>query len=202
MNLPGMIGIVLLAPALGNATQPDPLPDVTVDLRIATVATPGVVEQAKVTAVAIFAGVGITLTWRGHGRESGAGVPVLIELNENSRAEEQPDALAETFPFAGVKCIMIRYDRVRQTVGASKRLEPLLLAHVMVHELAHVLQCVDRHSLTGIMKARWTQDDYRDMLWRPLTFTEEDIELLNLGLQYLRAQGGSAVTSSNSGHPR
>ena len=35
----------------------------------------------------------------------------------------------------------------------------MLLAHVLVHEITHVLEGVDRHTGQGVMKARWTEDD-------------------------------------------
>ncbi len=64
----------------------------------------------------------------------------------------------------------------------------MLLAHELVHEITHILQCLDRHSETGVMKARWTADDYCEMRWKPLTFTPEDIQLIHLGMQMLRSR--------------
>lgn len=60
---------------------------------------------------------------------------------------------------------------------------PCLLAHVMAHEITHMLQGVSRHSLTGVMKPRWDRNDYSQMAWRPLAFTEGDIALIQLGMK-------------------
>ena len=57
-----------------------------------------------------------------------------------------------------------------------------LLAHVLVHEITHILQGITRHSETGIMKAHWTPEDYEEMQLRPLSFTRKDIELIQIGL--------------------
>jgi len=57
-----------------------------------------------------------------------------------------------------------------------------LLAHVLVHEITHILQGTCRHSDTGIMKARWTHQDYMEMGQKPLSFTEEDLQLIRTGL--------------------
>ena len=57
-----------------------------------------------------------------------------------------------------------------------------LLAHVLVHEITHVLQPTPRHSTEGVMKARWTKDDISSMMWGPMPFTSEDINLIRLGL--------------------
>lgn len=57
-----------------------------------------------------------------------------------------------------------------------------LLAHVLVHEITHILQGTCRHSDTGIMKARWTHQDYMEMGQKPLSFTEKDLQLIRTGL--------------------
>jgi hypothetical protein len=49
---------------------------------------------------------------------------------------------------------------------------------VLVHEITHILQGVDRHSESGIMKAQWTIDDYRAMASKPLSFTPLDVKLI------------------------
>jgi hypothetical protein len=58
----------------------------------------------------------------------------------------------------------------------------MLLAHVMVHEIAHILQGVYRHSDNGVMKAVWTGQDYSQMRVGALPFAPEDVELIHLGL--------------------
>ena len=50
---------------------------------------------------------------------------------------------------------------------APTSLEPIVLAHVLVHELARVLQGVARHSETGVMQAHWTLRDYSEMEDKP-----------------------------------
>ena len=58
-----------------------------------------------------------------------------------------------------------------------------LLAHVIVHEITHVVQGVCRHSDTGLMKAHWTIRDLVEMRYKALPFTEEDLMLLYRGLE-------------------
>jgi hypothetical protein len=78
------------------------------------------------------------------------------------------------------------WDRLQAKCQNPPSLAPVLLAHVMVHEVTHVLQGMDHHSDTGVMKARWTSDDYKKMLWDPLPFTDYDATLVRLGLEGLR----------------
>ena len=44
------------------------------------------------------------------------------------------------------------------------------LASVLAHEITHVLEHSMQHSDEGVMKARWTQQDYHRMKSRPLPF--------------------------------
>ena len=58
-----------------------------------------------------------------------------------------------------------------------------LLAHVMAHEIAHVLQGINRHSESGILKARWSDGDCARLASLPLLFTHEDAILIHRGLE-------------------
>jgi hypothetical protein len=52
-------------------------------------------------------------------------------------------------------------------------LDNLLLRPLPVHEITHVLEGIDRHSATGIMKDRWDDNDYAEMRRKPLRFAPE-----------------------------
>ena len=74
------------------------------------------------------------------------------------------------------------YSRLRWAEKDLRPLAPRLLAHVLVHEIAHNLQRAERHSKTGIMKAEWTSGDYTQMAFKPLAFEPQDVLLIRLGL--------------------
>ena len=73
------------------------------------------------------------------------------------------------------------------TTGA--RSEPAILAHVLAHEIGHVLQAIDRHSATGVMKAHWKGPDFADMSARPWDFTPEDVDLMRRGMSARASRG-------------
>jgi hypothetical protein len=50
-----------------------------------------------------------------------------------------------------------------------------VLAHVLVHEVTHILQGFPRHSESGVMKAHWDSQNFAQMTWQPLPFTDDDI---------------------------
>ena len=132
---------------------------------------------AQAIATKVFAEIGVRLDWRGDQRscESGA---ILISLAGGTRKNLHPGALA----FASPREVHIQvfYDRVRK--GFEARRMPYVLAHVLAHEITHILQGVGRHSDSGVMKAEWDEKDFNRMAWRRLPFTEEDVRLIHLGL--------------------
>lgn len=78
------------------------------------------------------------------------------------------------------------------TIGFKKSLSmistPNVLAHVMVHKVTHTLRKANSHSAAGIMKANWTDDDYKTMRMKPLPFTDMDIRLIRSGMANLCAK--------------
>ena len=67
--------------------------------------------------------------------------------------------------------------------GRNSSQEFALLAHVMAHEIAHMLQGISRHSETGIMKPKWSSAEMRELYYKPLSFEPQDIKLIELGLR-------------------
>lgn len=90
----------------------------------------------------------------------------------------RPGALAYALAYEGVH-IQVFYDRI---AVSDPDLVPYLLANVVVHEITHILQGIDRHSDSGIMKARWTAYDFTMMKRHQLGFTDFDVELIQCGL--------------------
>jgi len=93
------------------------------------------------------------------------------------------------------------YDRINHLVGGDLR-TPALLAHVLVHEITHVLEGVDRHSETGVMKALWTEADYVQMRAKPLPFTDWDIQLIHKGLESRGARLAAANVAAEIPAPQ
>jgi hypothetical protein len=71
------------------------------------------------------------------------------------------------------------------------------MANVIVHEMTHILQGIDRHSASGVMKAVWTSSDYTLMKRGMLRFTAMDVEMIREGFAARTAGGakGSVVAA-------
>jgi len=153
--------------------------------------------RAQFVASQILFTAGVQVKWRG-GRSPHRQTdvpscsalvdqPVQIQIDftpPRNPAGHSPDALAFTFPYAESGAVIhILYDRLYSISHDSPRFSGALLGHVMAHEVAHVLQRIDRHSPSGVMKAHWTPRELAYMETRPLAFEDEDLALIRLGLQ-------------------
>jgi hypothetical protein len=135
--------------------------------------------RAELMASKMFAPIGVKLGWRSQ-RSCPAGDAIRIRISVRTSANESPGALAYAQPYEGVH-IVVFYDRINRQVSANLRAP--VLAHVLVHEITHILESIDRHAESGVMKAHWTEADYAQMRVKPLPFTDWDVELIHKGLE-------------------
>jgi hypothetical protein len=170
---------MVLAAAVGTGAWAKGVSGPVVTVCMDQIAANTVSYMAQGEASEIFSEVGVNIAWRS-GRACQAGDVIHIHLSTQTPETLKPGAAAYALPYQGIY-IEVFYDRITETVCA--RTLPHLLAHVLVHEITHILQGVARHSETGIMKAHWTADEYRQMGCRHLPFTPEDVELIQMGLQ-------------------
>jgi hypothetical protein len=173
-----MIAALMAGMAGTVAHAGEPQRRVTVYLRDRTNVHPEVWIPAKALAGRMFAKIGIALDW-GKGEPAGefSQATVFIELVTDTPENRMPGALAYALPYEGAH-ITVFFDRIEKGPDPAR-----VLGHVMVHEIAHLLQGISRHSDTGIMKARWTSRDYGEMRMRPLAFTLLDVDLIYAGLR-------------------
>ena len=127
----------------------------------------------------MLAEIGVKTDWPQRGALCAKGGDIRITLSYQTPASKLPGAFAYALPYEG-RDIVVFWDRILRKV--SSEVAPILLAHVLVHEIAHILQGISRHSGAGIMKAAWGPEDYFQMRKRPLEFMGEDILLIHRGL--------------------
>jgi hypothetical protein len=141
-------------------------------------ASPWIVLQGEFVAAKIFEIIGIKIEWP-HREKCPGPAPglIAIRITTGASAADHPDALA--YSRLGENRIEVFYDRVAAMVDPP--LLPRLLGDVLAHEIAHMLEGVNRHSEEGLMKARWSRDDYQQMFRGLMQFTPEDVELIRAG---------------------
>ena len=153
-----------------------------------------VANAAEVLASRMFGEIDVHIDWRAANSCAGLGNALTVSISDNTPANQLPGALAYALPYEGTH-IVVFYDRIKGQVEGS--MVPRLLAHVLVHEITHVLQRVSRHSASGVMKARFNETDHIKMKGKGLGFTNEDIDLIHLGMDWPQARltGTTAIAS-------
>lgn len=181
-------GAVVLAGICARADQPsspgvegkyrvtaclETLPDLP-----AGIGTSAAWEAGRALSSEIFTSIGITLDWKVDARDCSArGIRIMVQ--GSTPANQFPGALGYATPSEG-DYVVVFYDRIQRSVPAE--MVALLLAHVVAHEIARVLEGFSRHSEGGLMKERWTAGDFRRMAHAPLRFTREDLALIYASL--------------------
>ena len=153
------------------------------------------VLRAEAMASRIYEEIGVNVAWRTPTANSNSSC-ILITLLERTPEAERPGALGYAQPY-GTGQIVVFVDRVRARAWPS--LTTTLLAHVFAHEIGHILQGLESHSETGIMKARWVYSDYRSMALNELCFTSGDIEMIRHGLEVRLSQDIHAAPNAADG---
>ena len=190
---------ILAAGMTAHAHDPKPA-DVTVYVNGTDLPPLPVDVRARDTVARLYARIGIHLARRNDAprRSTASGSPVTVQVRF---IREEPDGasrevLARAWPFReeGI-AIHLMYSRIRWVAAGSGREAPIL-AHVLAHEIGHVLQGTNWHAPTGVMKAHWSAQDYDAMGWEPLEFTSLDVELIKDGLSLRRARNAGSLTGA------
>ena len=197
MKLDWLIGISILAGACAQAQECRLIVDVRdtggdegmADRR-------QILEGAEALASKMFRGVDVDIRFRsGLGRSkpvaNSCGTPILVSLDRSAAGfPVSKGALAYAMPFAtSGTAIHLFMDRVAGSNGQA--FTTIMLAHVMVHEITHVVEKTGAHSPEGVMKAHWEHADFEQMKCHPLHFAGKDVEMIHIGLAKYRS---AAVT--------
>ena len=171
--------------------------DLAVERKVVVCMEPGTdifgALRAQTVASKIFAEIGVKIEW--HRQNSCPADALLVSISNSTPADLLPGALAYALPYEGTH-IVVFDDRIQKTVEPGSA--PYLLGHVLAHEITHILQGVNRHSESGVMKAHWGSDDFLKMKWKSLSFTEEDVTLIHLSLDARPSRrAGSALIAGN-----
>jgi hypothetical protein len=146
----------------------------------------GMLPHAELKSAAMFREIGVEVRWRtgavqANAGDDACGAPIVIQLEDSGNARVPLDALAYATPFAeSGTCIHVFADRIIENRGPMFATD--VLAHVLAHEITHVLERTDRHAESGVMKAHWDGRDFRYMRWSPLPFAAEDVDLIHRGI--------------------
>jgi len=167
MHLTRCVSLVgILLPALAAA---DPV--VLACLKSETSVRGGVLLSAKQAASEIFDGIGVELRWSCTSEPAA----IVIRLAPRPPKGFRKGTLAYALPFArqGVR-ITVFYDRLESILEDHWLFAGSIFGHVLAHEIGHVLERVDSHAQTGLMRGYWTERDFQSIKFNSFGFTPED----------------------------
>ena len=192
-----VLASVLAVPTAGALDGAGPRPDRQLYICMAAPPDEPVLEARRLVS-SFFASIGVGVTWKaGQSGCPAGGVRAGFWLE--TPAALNPGALGRSFPQEGSR-IDVFYDRVRAAVPSP--FVPSVLAHVLMHELAHVVMGSNDHAPAGLMKARWEAAELQSMHRRPLAFDETDIPLIHRGLAERAARLGAQGPGATDAHKR
>lgn len=145
----------------------------------ADISTPPVV-RARYLAARMLAAVGVDIEWCTSARKCTNWAERIVVTLEPSAPSSLPfTAIAAAHVYQGHR-IQLFLDRIKRLTAQAPAAQ--VLAHVLVHEVTHLLQNCDHHSKSGVMRSRWDKEDFATMARSTLPFTDEDVDLIQLGL--------------------
>jgi hypothetical protein len=136
------------------------------------------IARAESVAASIYKTIGVQIDWRRPTSCPQGAIQIDYSYHTDPFFMAGFEAYAR--PFEGIH-ILIFYDRIKQQSLPNEF--PTVLGHVMAHEIGHILEGAERHSETGIMKAKMSPADFSAMAFHPLGFTEIDAKLIHQGLE-------------------
>ena len=144
-----------------------------------------VLSRARLIAAGILAPAGVELQWNRKSPAMPCSRPsIVIDFTENTPAQLLPSAMAYALPYAGGGTrITLFLDRMAPLFKLANGSQAgILLGHVLAHEITHILQGIARHSASGLMKARFSESDFQQMLIRPILLTPGETRLIQQAL--------------------
>lgn len=152
-------------------------------------------DRAELTAGRMFGSIGLKIEWSNRGRSCLQELqPIVLSVTTDTPRHYLPRAYGMALPYEGYHIRMF-YDRIQPM--RPDEIVPLM-AHVLAHEIVHVISGTDYHSETGVMKFRWSSADLEQMVVRPLPFSDLDILLLKIGI---RSRHARLATMRNENTP-
>jgi hypothetical protein len=179
MRLLVVMAAMTLGAVEGTLAQSKPLINVMVCLEGGI---PGeLLDTARLAGSRMFRRVGVRLVWRKLASPScvqNKSEYVAVTFSRRTPPDRFPAAFAYALPY-GPNQIEVFYDRV---LLAAEPTQAAILAHVLVHEITHILEGTNMHS-GGVMSAQWTERDLNQMVVQPLPFDPADVILIERGLK-------------------
>jgi hypothetical protein len=180
--------VLTLFAAVASGSSPDRHsgadagPAVVILLRDFADIPPVILRQAEDHVTRIFAEEGIEVRFedaRRPGEGEDADAHYVSAALRGTADPSGSGALGMARPFAnGGTQLEIFYPPVQSVIQSRPESGGRILAHVIAHELGHLLTRVPDHKANGMMKRHFDNQDFRLMSWRYLAFDGWDLQAM------------------------
>lgn len=108
-----------------------------------------------------------------------ARVDIAVDLVKRAPQSLKLSILGSATPFAtrGLN-VRLFMDRIQDAAARDNQPVPILVAHVLAHEIGHVLARTTAHAPSGLMSASWSDSEYRRLGAGVLLFSRQEAALL------------------------
>jgi len=146
-------------------------------------APPATLDQAASELTRVYHGLGVSLEWTSAVAAAPAGanvVSMIVLPDETGDLRHTPDTVmgAALRTPSGTRVAYVFYRRVRAEAERYAVSSASVLACAMAHELGHLLLPGRGHSPDGMMRARWSRDEFQRADQGRLRFSSEQIDML------------------------
>jgi len=140
--------------------------------------------KAENEAGRIFGHAGVHVTWRDcptgdEPCQKGPGRVLILEMMADQVLDKSMDSVAG-YAILSDHLAVVRYDYLPHiSDGQSNSSDRArILGCIIAHEIGHLLLGPHRHSIYGIMRAHWSEEQTRRALMSQLTFLPEEAKLM------------------------
>ena len=154
------------------------------------------VFRATRQASRIFARIGATVRFRNNrtNQKAGAGLEFEMYIGMEAPAGMNSASLALSHPFRQDGRIEVFYSRIQDYKPLECR--DVVLAYILTHEITHVLEGMQHHAPTGVMKEKWDRADLKKIQTARLDFDPSDVDFIRAGIEKRMNDGQQAKLRS------
>lgn len=106
---------------------------------------------------------------------------IALAIAPSAPPSIQALGMAQPYVSFGLN-VRVFYDRVQEAAARANLIDSVVLAHVMAHEIGHVLLRSSLHTTEGLMRSVWTSREYLLLAQRSLNFTTKENTTMELTL--------------------
>jgi hypothetical protein len=163
-----LVAIVMTTASIADAGETQDPMIVALQLKSEARVPVLVLEEARAEVVRIFSDAGVEVRWT----DAAPHVTVTIVPQVLGYATATSPVMGVARRTQAGSSAQIFFAQVQHFARTYRLNLGTMLAHVIAHEVGHLLLSTSAHSPTGVMQAGWDREVIRDAARGSLTFTE------------------------------